>query len=103
MTQVIELKSLGDLYPETPIPLSRDIYYCFVEWEGGLRVPVLAHVCTQSGTPRWMWRSANLHTVMSREPLHLEASIGWTECCGRHGFIRGGKWEPANDGGWQPV
>ena len=98
MTQIIELKSLGDLYPDAPIPLSRDIYFCFTPYETN---PYLAHVCTHSdGTPRWEWRGTQLHTLVCREPLHLEASIGWTDCCGRHGFIRGGKWEPAGDGGW---
>jgi hypothetical protein len=99
-TRLIEVKRLGDLYDPTP-PLSRDIYYCFIEDEGKT-VAYLAHVCTHSGEPRWIWQGTNLHTLVSRDPLHLEASIGWVKCCGRHGFIRNGQWEPSGDGGWFP-
>lgn len=101
-TRVIHLEELGDLYDEiSPIPLSRDVY-----WATNKSGEVwLAHVCTNRGntSPRWMWQIASVHRVVSLDPLHLEPSIAWTDCCGRHGFIRGGKWEPAGDGGWQPV
>lgn len=35
---------------------------------------------------------AGLHTLVSIEPLHLEPSLYWPDCCGMHGFIRDGKW-----------
>lgn len=35
--------------------------------------------------------SGNFHTLVSREPLHIEPSI-LCPVCGDHGFIREGKW-----------
>lgn len=100
-TRVIHLESdnLSDLYDETqPLALSRDIYYAFAQ-EG----VYLAHVCIGYGRPpSWIWSCASAHTLVSRGPLHLEPSIGWQDCCGRHGFIREGVWIPANDQGWFP-
>ena len=100
-TRVIHLDALGDLYDATdPIPLSRDVYWT-VRDDG---IMMIAHVCVNKGNtqPRWMWQSASRHQLISLDPLHLEPSIGWMECCGRHGFIRNGEWEPAGDGGWFP-
>ncbi len=100
-TRIVHLDALRDLYDATdPIPLSRDVYWT-VEPDG---VVWLAHVCTYKNTvsPRWFWAGTGRHQLISLDPLHLEPSIGWTDCCGRHGFIRNGKWEPAGDGGWQP-
>lgn len=46
--------------------------------------------------PREIWVGASTadHTLVEREPLHLEASLLWP-CCGTHGFVRGGTWQPA--------
>lgn len=100
-TQIIRLERESDLYTEPPRPLTRDVYWTV----GDNGVVSLAHVCLHWGRrePSWFWQTASAHRVVSLDPLHLEPSIGWMNCCGRHGFIRGGKWEPAGDGGWQPV
>jgi hypothetical protein len=99
-TRVIEwtrpiFEVYGDDQDQGVLPPSRDIYYA---WRDDEPNPWLLHYCRG----RWEWAGSGLHTLVSREPLHLEASIGWTDCCGRHGFIRGGLWEPAGDGGWLP-
>lgn len=46
---------------------------------------------------RFGWRPAGVsaHTLISIEPLHLEASVYWPDCCGMHGFIRDGRWVSA--------
>lgn len=44
---------------------------------------------------RWVPASADRHDFISAEPLHLEPSVYWPECCGTHGFIRDGQWIPA--------
>jgi hypothetical protein len=41
----------------------------------------------------WMPSGVGLHTLISIEPLHIEASVYWPACCGLHGFIRNGRWE----------
>ena len=99
-TQIIRLGRESDLYPDSPRPLTRDVYWT-VRDDG---IMMIAHVCVNKGNtqPRWMWQSASRHQLISLDPLHLEPSIGWMECCGRHGFIRNGQWEPAGDGGWFP-
>ena len=76
----------GDKDGAEPLAPSRDIYYAW-----------------RDDRDRWVWACTSLHTLVSREPLHLEPSIGWMACCGRHGFIRNGLWEPAGDGGWKPA
>lgn len=42
----------------------------------------------------WQPTGVGLHTLVSADPLHLEASMYWPECCGLHGFIREGRWLP---------
>lgn len=95
-TRIIEAETLSI----RAHPPSRDVYVTGIE--GGVWI---AHYCLdlQHGHgPRWKWSATGLHTLVSRHPLHLEPSIGWMECCGRHGFIRGGAWEPCGDDrGWQ--
>lgn len=39
--------------------------------------------------------SGEFHSLISREPLHIEASVLCPMGCGTHGFIRGGRWIPA--------
>jgi len=43
------------------------------------------------------WRPAGVgaHDLISVEPLHIEASVYWPECCGMHGWIRDGQWVDA--------
>ena len=42
----------------------------------------------------WKPGGVGLHTLISSNPLHIEASVVWPDCCGMHGFIRDGKWVP---------
>lgn len=42
---------------------------------------------------RWMAASTTAHTLVAREPLHLEPSLLW-RCCGTHGYVRCGIWQP---------
>jgi len=42
----------------------------------------------------WVAAGTGKHTLLSREPLHLEPSLLWS-CCGLHGFVRDGVWIPA--------
>ncbi|MEV6791235.1 hypothetical protein AB0M87_04360 [Streptomyces sp. NPDC051320] len=77
--------------------LTDDIYY---GWVGGHTNPVFWHWCapavpelTATGS-RWIAVNSEAHTLVSREPLHLEPSLLWS-CCGLHGFVRGGVWTSA--------
>lgn len=40
----------------------------------------------------WVPSGTAAHTLVSTEPLHLEPSVYWPDCCGLHGFIRSGAW-----------
>jgi hypothetical protein len=42
----------------------------------------------------WACQSTGAHTLVSREPLHLEPSLLWT-CCNTHGWVRSGVWSDA--------
>lgn len=42
--------------------------------------------------PRWEPSGVKGHSLVSREPLHLEPSLFWPDCCGKHGFVRDGHW-----------
>lgn len=101
-TNIIELANLSDVFE---LPLSRNVYYV---WVPGNNHPTIAHACRderpgREGQWRWSYAGTRLHTVVAREPLHLEPSIGWMECCGRHGWIRGGLWESCPpDEGYRP-
>lgn len=79
--------------------LTDDIYFGWLS-EGH---PIFWHWCKAlEGVPEdrkvhdgcWVAASAAAHTLVSREPLHLEPSLLWT-CCNLHGFVRGGVWIPA--------
>lgn len=43
------------------------------------------------------WHPAGVgkHDLISVDPLHIEASVYWPNCCGMHGFIRDGRWVSA--------
>ena len=76
--------------------LTDDIYYGW--WEDDAN-PTFWHWCVTGarsldGGPRWEGAGTNNHTLVSREPLHLEPSLLWN-CCGLHGFVRDGNWIPA--------
>lgn len=40
----------------------------------------------------WTPSGVLAHTLVEVDPLHLEASLHLTDCCGMHGFIRDGAW-----------
>ncbi|MEU4168851.1 hypothetical protein AB0F46_18485 [Streptomyces sp. NPDC026665] len=42
----------------------------------------------------WVAAGTGAHTLVSRDPLHLEPSLLW-RCCDLHGFVRNGVWIPA--------
>lgn len=79
--------------------LTDEIYY---GWLGRETNPIFWHWCAaladvpaeRTVTGPWVGASTSAHTLVSREPLHLEPSLQWN-CCGLHGFVRGGKWIPA--------
>jgi hypothetical protein len=63
--------------------------------------PLIWHWCTaerwiaegrSEARPRWMACGVGAHTLVARDPLHLEPSLLWPDCCGKHGFIREGRW-----------
>lgn len=58
--------------------------------------PWFWHWCptVNGGEGRWIAQDAPEHTLVSREPLHLEPSILWP-CCGTHGWMRNGTWADA--------
>jgi hypothetical protein len=43
---------------------------------------------------QWVAAGTSAHTLVTREPLHLEPSLQWN-CCGLHGWVRNGAWIPA--------
>lgn len=43
----------------------------------------------------WAPAGVGAHDLISVDPLHLEASVYWPDCCGLHGFIRDGRWADA--------
>lgn len=45
--------------------------------------------------PRWVPAGGAGHDLIARDPLHLEPSLLWPDCCGKHGFVRDGRWVPA--------
>lgn len=59
-----------------------------------------AHRCTNHGgrtslvVARIDINSGKYHKLITKDPLHIEASV-LCPACGDHGFIRGGRWVPA--------
>jgi hypothetical protein len=51
------------------------------------------HWCPLTAGGRWLAQGVLSHTLVSLDPLHLEPSLMWM-CCGKHGFIREGRWQP---------
>ena len=79
--------------------LTDDIYFGWLANEAN---PMFWHWCAaladvpeeHTVTGRWVAAGTSAHTLVSREPLHLEPSLLWS-CCGLHGFVRGGIWTSA--------
>lgn len=80
--------------------LTDDIYFGWLAQETN---PTFWHWCKAlDGVPKdrkvhegsWVAANTSAHTLVSREPLHLEPSLLW-RCCGLHGWVRGGKWRSA--------
>ena len=53
--------------------------------------PWFWHWCPATADGRWMAQAAPEHTLVAREPLHMEPSLLWP-CCGTHGWVRDGQW-----------
>jgi hypothetical protein len=73
----------------------------FQETVDGEVQPLIWHWCThrfwneQHGAntePGWAPAGVKAHILVSRDPLHLEPSLYWPDCCGMHGFVRDGRW-----------
>lgn len=100
---VVKVENLGSIFEkERHAELSADdIYYTIVEdAETHQRIAYLSHFGGRGGrnpNHEHSWASTARHLLVSEDPLHLEPSIGWQACCGRHGFIRNGVWEPTSD------
>jgi hypothetical protein len=79
--------------------LTDKIYYGWLEPEAN---PTFWHWCAalanvpddRTVTGRWVAAGTSAHTLVSREPLHLEPSLLW-KCCGLHGWVRNGQWTGA--------
>ncbi|MDX2870522.1 hypothetical protein PV382_23415 [Streptomyces scabiei] len=80
--------------------LTDDIYFGWLAEEPN---PTFWHWCRSlEGVPAdrkvldgcWVAANTSDHTLLSREPLHLEPSLLW-RCCGLHGWVRNGQWEDA--------
>jgi hypothetical protein len=79
--------------------LTDDIYYGWLAEETN---PTFWHWCAaladvpeeHTVTGQWVAAGTAAHTLVSREPLHLEPSLLW-QCCGLHGFVRDGRWTDA--------
>lgn len=80
--------------------LTDDIYYGWLSHE---TTPTFWHWCKalEAVPPElkvhegcWVAAGTSAHSLVCREPLHLEPSLLW-RCCGVHGFVRGGAWIPA--------
>lgn len=106
--KVTPLPSLGALF-ETKTgarrkrerPYSDEIFYTVLtetrDDGSEVRFAYLAHAGGPKRPHRHAWGSTSAHTLVSEEPLTLDPSIGWQECCGRHGYVKGGVWEPTGD------
>jgi hypothetical protein len=53
---------------------------------------IVWHWCPTRGW--WDGAPIPLHTIVSREPLTIAASLFRPDCCGWHGFITNGEWRP---------
>lgn len=105
MSAVIHLDHIGDLYPdEGEVEGSEDpkqIYWTLMTDDKENRsVIYLAHRGGPAGkypNHGLRWGSTHKHQVLSLNPPSLVESIGWQECCGRHGYVKDGVWTPTSD------
>lgn len=56
------------------------------------------HYCEQIvGEPGitygWFVGGISSHKLIKLDPLTINPSLYWPDCCGKHGYIREGKWE----------
>lgn len=92
--------------------LSDDVAYCWTSITGEPDEPrtinhlMVWHNCTHSiwrtdptksqglidQYDGWQPTGVGAHDLITAEPLHIEASVYWPDCCGMHGFIRDGQW-----------
>lgn len=80
--------------------LTDDIYFGWFETDAN---PTFWHWCTAlEDVPAerkvmpgcWVAAGTYAHTLVAREPLHLEPSLLW-KCCDLHGWVRDGQWTSA--------
>lgn len=77
------------------VDAGHDTYYRITPFDPTVTGILIWHWCeVPDPGPRWMAAGVAHHTLISLEPLHLEPSLLWA-CCGKHGYIRNGRWEPA--------
>lgn len=92
--------------PERPPVDAIDCGGVWVSWDSAFNQPgepLIWHWCSMENRrgdehpikPYWAASGVGKHTLVSRDPLHLEPSIYWPDCCGLHGFLRNGHWETA--------
>lgn len=76
-------------------PIGGDVYYTRIfdeNYKTFLQELHFWHWCTE--LKRWRLAGVWNHNLISEKPLHLEPSLLWP-CCGKHGFVRNGRWEDA--------
>lgn len=88
---------LGPLVAWEKDAFDGDYPICVWHWcdKSGWRVRAAAQgyeVVEDAMSPAWLPASASAHTLVSLDPLHLEPSVYWPDCCGLHGWIRDGQW-----------
>jgi len=69
--------------------LGPEMYYGWPDT--GERTPRVWHWC--DALDAWICQGTRLHTLVRREPLHLEPSLDFP-CCALHGFVRDGSYAP---------
>jgi hypothetical protein len=77
------------------VELTPDIHYGWLDEPN----PIFWHRCAAlANVPEehtvhgpWVAAGTGAHTLVARDPLHLEPSLLWN-CCGLHGFVRDGQW-----------
>lgn len=61
-------------------------------WEGRGKTEFEAH---RDDYRFWSPAGVGAHDLITVDPLHIEASVYWPDCCGLHGWIRDGRWTDA--------
>lgn len=55
---------------------------------------IVWHWCVKSSRPRWIGSAISLHTIVTRKPVTITASLACVDGCGWHGHITAGQWLP---------